>query len=131
MAETASGAAGIVRVRARLGGGAGEVSSEPEERARLVAGSTLSIDVEARGDAMFGLAVGGERLASAEWNVSGHFEVIVTNHYAPRMTIHVAVKGRRSQGAGMSDWLGPVDDYRILVYDVDKAEGEPAACPSK
>ena len=130
MADKASGKPRIVSVQASQGDVAGKVSAEPEQRIRLVAGVTLSIEVQAHGDAMFGLAVGGEHLSAAEWKVSGNFEVIVTNHYAPSMMIHVAVRGPKSEGAEISDWLGPVDDYRVLVYEVEVADRSRAICPS-
>lgn len=120
----------IIGVRAGPGDIAGARSEKADQRGPLVAGATLLIEVEASSDAMFGLAVGGQHLAVAEWRGSGTFEVIVTDHYAPKMTIHVAIRGPRSAGGEISDWLGPVDDLRILAYDVMVADGSPAGCPA-
>jgi hypothetical protein len=130
MTSTASGKPQITRIIDSFGE-IGFASGDSGARGRLVVGATLRLQVEAANGTRFGLAVGGEHLAAAEWNVAGSFEVIVTSHYAPRMVIHIAVREPKSEGSDVSEWLGPVDDYRVLSYDVEAGanDGADLTCP--
>lgn len=79
-----------------LGGQWASGVSDSRAQVGLVAGSKLSLNVEASEGAMFGLAVGGESVAAAEWNDYGRFEVIVTSSFLPRLSLHIAVRHSRS-----------------------------------
>ena len=80
---------------------------------------------------MFGLAVGSENVATAEWNDSGCFEILVTSSYVPALHLHIAVRHPTSKGTQSSDWLGPADDLWMIEYEVQESnrKSDRADCP--
>jgi hypothetical protein len=52
----------------------------------------LVLTVDASEGAMFAVGVGGESVATTEWNDSGCFELVVTSSYVPRLCLHIAVR---------------------------------------
>lgn len=96
-----------------------------------MAGSKLTLTVEASAEAMYGLAVGSENVALAEWNDSGCFEILVTNSYVPILHLHIAVRHPTSKGTQSTKWLGPADDLWVIGYEVQESDqkGEMTECP--